>query len=168
MGREIEKKFIIGKPSAFPIGTAASRIEQYFLTPAGDYDTRRIRTRTTDGKTVYTYTEKRLLHGFTREENEREISESEFNALKNEIDPAIGGLVKTRYVYPYRGHSIETDVFPFWEEYAILEVELESEDESFELPDNVKIIADVTADKRFTNKSLARRVPAPEEFLRRT
>ena len=71
MGREIEKKFIIVKPSSFPEGTVASRIEQYFLLPRDGYDTRRIRARTTAGKTVYTYTEKRLLSGFTRIENER-------------------------------------------------------------------------------------------------
>ena len=167
MGREIEKKFIIVKPSSFPEGTEASRIEQYFLLPAGGYDTRRVRARTTCGKTVYTYTEKRLLSGFTRIENEREISEDEYKALLAERDPAAGGIVKTRYVYRYRGHVIEIDVFPFWEGYAVIEAELGSENESLELPDGVEVLADVTTDKRFTNKALAVRAPAPEEFPRR-
>lgn len=167
MSKEIEKKFIIVKPSSFPEGTVASRIEQYFLLPRDGYDTRRIRVRTTAGKTVYTYTEKRLLSGFTRIENERGISEDEFASLLKERDPDMGKIVKTRYVYPYRGHTLEIDVFPFWDRYAVLEVELGSEEESFELPADIETVADVTTDKRFTNKALAVRAPAPEEFPRR-
>jgi CYTH domain-containing protein len=39
---------------------------------------------------------------------------------------------------------------------AFLEVELESEDETFELPEFVNVIEDVTSDGRYTNAALAR------------
>ena len=107
------------------------------------------------------------MSGFTRIENERGISEDEFASLLKERDPDMGKIVKTRYVYPYRGHTLEIDVFPFWDRYAVLEVELGSEEESFELPADIETVADVTTDKRFTNKALAVRAPAPEEFPRR-
>ena len=167
MGKEIEKKFIIEMPEAFPEDAVRSEIVQYFLKPDAEFDTRRVRSRTTRDKVVLTYTEKKFTGGFTRIENEREISEEEFASLLRERDERYAPIRKTRYVYPYAGHVMETDIFPFWDKYAILEVELAEESESFTLPEQIIVIADVTEDKRFTNKSLAVRVPDPEEFSRR-
>lgn len=53
----------------------------------------------------------------------------------------------------------EIDVYPFWTDRAIMEIELESEEQEILFPPAVQIITEVTSDKRYTNSSLARHVP---------
>ena len=47
------------------------------------------------------------------------------------------------------------NVDKIWTEFATLEVELKSEDEIFDIPCDIKIIKEVTDDKRFKNTNLA-------------
>ena len=63
---------------------------------------------------------------------------------------------------PYRGKLLEVDLYPFWQDRAILEVELASEDETFALPDYLTVITEVTGDRRYKNVQLARSVPYDE------
>ena len=57
---------------------------------------------------------------------------------------------------------MELDVYPFWQDRAILEVEVKSEDEALLLPPDVTVVAEVTADKRYKNVNLAKSVPNDE------
>ncbi len=54
---------------------------------------------------------------------------------------------------------LEFDIYPFWQERAILEIELESEDQQTIIPDWVHVIRDVTFDYRYKNVQLAAQVP---------
>ena len=65
---------------------------------------------------------------------------------------------KTRYRIPYEGHILEFDIYPFWDDRAILEIELEHENEGAAIPDYVQIIRDVSADPAYKNRSLAENV----------
>ena len=74
------------------------------------------------------------------------------------MHPDCKPLGKTRYRIPYEGHILEFDVYPFWRDRAILEIELEREDEGAALPDYVRVIRDVRADPAYKNLSLSERV----------
>ena len=50
---------------------------------------------------------------------------------------------------------MELDVFPFWDDKAFLEVELLDINENILLPPEIKVIKDVTNDKRYKNNYLA-------------
>jgi len=50
---------------------------------------------------------------------------------------------------------LEIDIYPFWNDKAILEIESCSEDEPVNIPKEIKIIKEVTADEKYKNKSLA-------------
>ena len=150
MAVECEKKFLIEKPE-LPEGTEGTFITQYYIPPEDGYDTLRIR-KATKGSDKYTLTAKRLISGFTREESEKEISAEEFEALKAK---AFCGISKTRYALPYAGRLLEIDVFPFWDDRSVLEIELEGENGKYSLPDWVKVIADVSEDAEYTNYALA-------------
>ena len=63
---------------------------------------------------------------------------------------------------PYAGHVLEFDVYPFWTDRAILEIELRSEDETAAIPDYVDIIRDVSGEKAYKNKQLAKNIPMEE------
>ena len=71
-------------------------------------------------------------------------------------------ICKTRYCIDYGAHTFEIDVFPFWDDRALMEVELSHEDERFTVPQGIRIIREVTSDKRYTNSSIAREIPQDE------
>lgn len=156
MSLEREKKFLIELPSESVLGAAEKRsITQSYLEPEDGFDTVRVR-RSVDaaGRVRHTYTLKRFVGGFTREESEREIGIDEYEKLKR---GAVYEISKDRYVLPFGGHVLEIDVFPFWNDKCILEIELGDENEEYSLPDFIRVIEDVTEDGEYTNASLAAR-----------
>jgi CYTH domain-containing protein len=68
-------------------------------------------------------------------------------------------VIKTRYAFPFGEHTVEIDVYPFWDDRAIFEVELKNENESFEIPDFIDIIKEVSEDGRYKNTNLAKSIP---------
>ena len=62
-----------------------------------------------------------------------------------------------QYVVPYKNQYFEIDVYPFWKDRAILEIELREEDEAIDFPEEIRIIREVTDDPSFKNAALARR-----------
>ena len=50
---------------------------------------------------------------------------------------------------------MEIDIYPFWDDRAVAEVEVGSEDEVVHLPDCIRVIREVTEDGRYKNASLA-------------
>ena len=71
-------------------------------------------------------------------------------------------IEKTRYAVPFNDFIIEIDVFDFWSDRAFAEIELKSEDEQFVLPDFIKVIKEVTFDKRYRNSALSRKIVRDE------
>ena len=63
---------------------------------------------------------------------------------------------KTRYCLSFESRYFEIDVFPFWSDKALLELELLSEDEAFELPPFFEVIKEVTEDSSYKNSVIAR------------
>ena len=59
----------------------------------------------------------------------------------------------------YKDQRFEIDLFPFWSDRAIMEIELEREDQAVDFPPEINIIREVTEDRRYTNSSLAREIP---------
>ena len=64
-------------------------------------------------------------------------------------------LYKRRYLILYREKCFELDIFPFWQDQALLEIELKSETEDFELPPFLHVIKEVTFDKHYRNSVLS-------------
>ena len=116
---------------------------------------RRVRQRKSQKGIQFFYTEKFPKTEVTRIENEREISMREYVELLSEADPNLHTIEKARYVFDYEGLTLEIDIYGFSDTRAILEVELPSEDTEVKVPFLVEIIKEVTADKRYKNRSLA-------------
>lgn len=153
---EIERKFLIPYPNitelkALP-GCAALEIVQTYLCGGAA----RVRKSASENGCTYTHTEKRKISELTRIEIEREISEEEYLEYLRSADPAFRPIEKTRLRIPYGGHIFEIDIFPFWQDKAVAEVELKSEDEEIAFPHWLNIIDEVTFDPAYKNVSLAR------------
>ena len=156
---EIERKFLIAYPCEQDL-RGAERVEisqTYLLSEKGE--THRIRRWICEGQTRYFETRKRRITDVTCHEDEKEIDRASYEALLTLQDPARKTVEKVRYRLPCGAHLAEIDVYPFWRDRAILEVELGSEDETFETPCGIRILREVTDDPRYKNASLARSVP---------
>lgn len=159
---EIERKYIIEKPSIADMQTmadyTASDIVQIYLKSSPTL-TRRIRSRAYSDNTVYTETVKVRIDEISANESEREITAERFDELSREIADGSRVLHKTRHTFSYGRHTVEIDVYPEWENTAVLEVELRGRDECVLLPDFIEIIKEVTGDKRYSNASMSRAFP---------
>lgn len=159
---EIEKKYIILKPRADELSVMAdysvSEIVQIYLSsPQGI--THRVRSRKFTDRTVFTETTKVRIDKMSAYENEREITESEFESLSERRDKNTRAIKKHRHTFVFSGQLFEIDVYPEWHGTAILETELSDRDAKVEFPDFIKIVADVTGDKRYSNASMSRSFP---------
>ena len=66
---------------------------------------------------------------------------------------------KTRYCLTENNRYYEIDIYPEWKKQAILELELSSEEEEDILPEDIKVIREVTTDETYSNYELARKMP---------
>ena len=147
-GLEIERKFLVKKGDAYKSAAfSSSHIHQVYI-PA-DGATVRIRTR--DDKAYLTIKGKSVNGGMTRYEFEKEIEMDEAQHL---LQLCKGGVIdKRRYLVKSGNHTFEVDEFYGDNEGLVMaEVELGSEDETYEKPDFIGM--EVTGDKRFYNSHL--------------
>ena len=159
---EIERKYLIARPDAALLEEKSVKcleIEQVYLRANTSGAGRRIRCARSGDETRYFYTEKTRVTAVTRIEREHEITAAEFDALLLERDGALRSIEKTRYLVPFEGHTLEIDIFPFWDDRAFCECELRRENEPISLPDWLHVYREVTDDPRYTNHALARSVP---------
>jgi len=161
-GVEIERRFLIALPDeAFLEGAQCSQITQTYLT-APEGTTERVRRRVYAERVVCTHTVKRRIGGIAREEREREISQQEYEALSLRADKQRRVIEKSRYCLEYKGQLLEIDIYPFWNDRAILEIELDDEEEAVFLPPELRVVKEISLDKRYTNSALALSVPEDE------
>ena len=159
---EIERKYLIRYPD-IPTLLAQKGVEQWeitqiYLTVSGPNETRRIRQVVSGGEIRYYKTFKTHLSSLVNMEDEGEIDQMEYIRLCKEMQPGCKPLGKTRYRIPYQGHVLEFDIYPFWTDRAIMEIELDSENEGAAIPEYVHIIRDVSHDIAYKNRQLAERV----------
>lgn len=160
---ETERKFIIRMPDAERMRSeqnyTESRIEQIYL---HDPDlTRRVRKREYfGGECEYTENTKIRISRMSVIENERRINKEEYECLSADIENGAKPLLKTRVTFCYCGKTVEIDIYPDWKRSAVLEVELEREDEEIKLPEYIKVIKEVTGDRAYSNHSMAHNFPS--------
>ena len=158
-GFEIERKFLIAMPEEdFLAGCECSGITQTYLTGEPG-TTERVRRRRWADRCEYTHTIKHKINNMRRQEEETEITQAEYLELLKRADPARRTIEKLRCCYTIGGELWEIDVFPFWEDRAIVEIELSDESEEVELPPGLRLIREVTDDPRYTNAALSLAIP---------
>ncbi len=167
MNIEIERKYLINLPDLAFLrtvdGCRVREILQTYLSPLPDEPKteRRLRTITENGEVTYVYTRKSPKGYLSRYEDERDVTREEYEILRRDASTE---LLKTRYAFPFAGHIMEIDVYPpefggdVLDGYAILEVEMNDPDEAVEFPEFLEILREVTDDRRYSNKTLAKPV----------
>ena len=159
MALEIERKYLIRMPDVHRLSklpeTEIWEIVQTYLTDGENGESRRVRRVAQNGTETYFYTVKRHITNLTRAESEREISGTEYDRLLLETDPQGQPIYKTRYRVPYHNQLLEIDVYSFWRDRAILEIELSDEGEEIFFPKVIQVIREVTGEAAYRNAALA-------------
>ena len=155
---EIERKFLIAYPDVALLEQKENCrrvdiIQTYLKAEPGSE--RRIRQRGEDGHYLYYETIKQPVNGMKRVEIERRLTEREYLRLLMESDPACHPIRKTRYCLTMNNTYYEIDLYPFWKDQAIMEVEMSDETEEIEIPSFIQVIREVTEDENYKNAALA-------------
>ena len=165
MSIEIERKYIIKMPDFELLKSqhdyGASEILQIYLKSEAGV-THRVRKRTFAERTVCTETKKTIIDKMSAIEDEREISLTEFDSLSKNVKEGTRPISKMRHTFLLGGFCFEIDVYPEWKTTAIMEVELEREDEFFEIPPFIQVIREVTGNKAYSNASMSKVFPEEE------
>ena len=163
---EIERKFLIVYPDLDALRhrcSAVYEMEQTYLHAAPNV-TARVRRRVGE-KEEFFHTEKERITARTHVERERTVTREEYEALLPTRDEAAHTIHKWRYCLPHEGFLFEIDVYPFWQHIAVMEVELEGEEQEFSLPEGITVIREVTEERWMKNAALARHIPTEAELL---
>ena len=155
---EIERKFLIEYPDiawlrSLPNCSRIDIIQTYLTAPEGEE--RRVRQRGHDGHYLFTMTTKRALTGMKRIEVEKRLTKDEYLAALMETDVTRRQIRKTRYCLTWGIQYFEIDVYPFWDDKAIVEIELSDENEPIDFPPQLHVIREVTDDPAYKNAELA-------------
>ena len=156
---EIERKFLIEYPDIAWLESLPNvqkvDIIQTYLNSENPEDEVRVRQRGLNGNYVYTKTIKRRVSDIKRMEIERMLTKDEYLALLMNADTSKHQIRKTRYCMSYKDCYLEIDIYPNWNDKAILEIEMSSEDAKISIPDEIKVIKEVTDDMSYRNVNLA-------------
>ena len=159
---EIERKYLIHYPNIknledMPNCTKVD-ITQTYLKSSDDVE-RRVRARGIDGDYLYYLTEKKKISNLKRVEIERKLTQDEYLRLLMEADNKLHIIRKTRYCLTENNQYFEIDIYPEWNDKAIMEIELSSEDEEIKIPKFIKIIKEVTDNEKYRNHEMAKEMP---------
>lgn len=146
---EIERKFLVINNDFKAQATSQNRIVQGYLNSNPE---RTVRVRIKGSKGFLTIKGKGNESGTTRLEWEKEISLSDAEQLLTLCEK--GTIDKIRYEIPLGNHTYEVDVFAGENDGLVLaEIELNSENESFETPSWLG--EEVTGDAQYYNAYLS-------------
>ncbi|HBB60545.1 MAG TPA: hypothetical protein DCZ61_01970, partial [Lachnospiraceae bacterium] len=156
---EMERKFLIRYPdlSWLENNPLCHRvdIDQTYLVSDKNEEIR-VRRRGEKGNYIYYETHKRILDGMKRMSTETRLSQSEYRRLLKNADPTRRTIHKKRYCLTYDNQYFEIDLYPFWSDQAILEIELRDENTEIRFPKEIQVLREVTDDPAFKNAAIAK------------
>lgn len=160
---EIERKYLISYPDikkleSLPNCTKVEIAQTYLKTDDPDSE-KRVRARGIDGDYMYYLTEKRKVSNLKRVEVEKRLSQNEYLRYLMEQDNSLRTIHKTRYCLSDENQYYEIDIYPEWNNQAIMEVELNDENVVPSLPSFINVIKEVTEDEKYKNYSMAKDMP---------
>ena len=162
LGQEVpdtdKSKYLIAMPEmealAVKYNAIPTEMMQTYLTATNPLAERRVRQQRNGDGYLYFYTEKRVGEDGKRWVTERPISEKEYIRYLMEGDLTLRAVRKTKYRFHYAGRAMEIDVYPFSGERAVLFV-YGSGHENAVLPEEIRVLRDVTGDLDYKNRRLA-------------
>lgn len=162
--KEIERRFLIDQEdlaslelnrTLLPIVTLEIA-QAYLKTVDGTVARMRQTSQAGSNHVVYTHTTKSPKVGASCTEIETRITQNEFNDLKFLEDQSRAVIFKRRHCFLWHGKHMQLDEFisPV-KDMLILEVELDTENEEFNIPPFLAVTKEVTTDPTYSNWNIA-------------
>lgn len=156
---ENKRAFLIEYPDlnwleSFPDLRKAEIIQTYLISREGEE--LRVCQWREKGNSICFRTYRRPTDDGKRIEVEERLTQEEYLDLLMEVDPSRHPVRKTRYYLTWEGRKYEVDVFRFWNDRAIAEVELGDETGDVRFPEGLKVIREITGEEDFNTSALAR------------
>ena len=158
--KETERRFLIEQDTLFDLNkhllnVVTLDISQVYL-KTNDGTVARVRRRGDAQGADYTFTVKSPKTGASCMEVEHNITKEEFTKLCEQADPERKEITKRRHCFLWHGKQFEFDEFVSPHSgMRILEIELDSEDEEFNIPPFLTVIKEVTTDPEYSNWNLS-------------
>lgn len=155
---EIERSFLIKKPTPEILAELKAVPISIFQTYLKSEDgiERRVRQRGANGNYLYFYTEKTGKNKLERIETERRITQKEYLDLLTQADTSLKPIFKQRYCFVWNSTYYECDIYPNWDDKAIIEVEMTTKEQEVILPEVFEVIEEVTTNDKYRNYSIAK------------
>ena len=149
-----ERKYIVEVTGELP-DCIVSEITQTYLVAEPGCEVR-LRRRGWQGKYVNVHTTKTPVSETEWVQTERQISNNLYNSLLQQADPYRQTIQKTRRSFIWKGQYFELDEFkkPV-DGLMILETKGVASDESVKFPPFIRVIEDITGNKRYYNYNIA-------------
>jgi CYTH domain-containing protein/thymidylate kinase len=159
---EIERKFLVTSINDILIPHSKSIIAQTYLRSMPELEDRVRRIINMDSDEIqYVRTMKCVFSPNVRAEHEWVISKDEYNTYMDSlVDPYYKTIIKERVSFEYDGVHYDLDTYKVPHTHLgmiVLEAELDKEDQKVNLPSFLKIEKEITNDKQYRNKEIARR-----------
>lgn len=160
---EIERKFLVAEQmdlDKIPVAFQKIDIEQIYLKEENGEARLRKRSQEGCGAVYYETRKKKTPSAITRIETEKQISRDEYYERFKNTDSHYEPIHKTRVCFLWKNQYFELDIFIEPERLrslTLLEIELTEENDHFEIPDWLGKVTEVSEDKKYSNKQLARR-----------
>ena len=159
---EIERKYLIEYPDlewlqSIPSCEKVDIIQIYLK--VDENEEIRVRQRGSDGHYIYYLTRKIRINEHKHLKTERRISENEYLNLIMNADASLGRIRKERYCLAYNNQYFQIDVYPFWKDKALAEIEMYDVSDEVFFPEQIKVIKEVTDDPEYKNAALAKHRP---------
>ncbi len=161
---EARRRFLVAYPDVAMLEDLPfcyrEEIEQVYL-HAPENEEIRIRRRSSGEDCVYYMTRTRIVEGHRILEAEGRLTEREYMQFLGNANPDVKPIHKTRWCITWYGHYYEIDLYPFWQDRAVLEVLLGDEEEEAKIPDFLQLIREVTDDREYEIANLAAQQSRP-------
>ena len=99
---------------------------------------------------------KRYIEGGNRIELEERLTQEEYLDLLMQADPAYRPIRKRRYCLSENGLYYNIDLYPQWNDQALMEIELYKTDQEVKIPEGIEVIREVTGEVEYTNPYIAK------------
>ena len=155
------RKYLIRYPDTellekLPNCTKVEIIQSYLNCREGEMEVR-LRQRGQDGHYIYYKTTKKLQADGSVIRIEKRLSMDAYLSELLDQDLRTRQIRKTRYMLSENKQYYQIDVYPEWDDVALMEVELYEADEQVTFPAEVEVIREVTGEKEYSMKEIAKR-----------
>lgn len=163
---ETERRYLIRMPDlqaleCLPNCRKVEIIQTYLIRQDGE-PLVRVRQRGSHGSYIYVKTTVQQTADGHFLETEQRLTKDEYLSLLMDADTSLRQIRKNRYCLTENNLYFEIDVYPFWKQQALLEIQVNDPHQHIAFPPFLSILRDVTHNSAYKSYGISQHIP-PED-----